>query len=115
MPDLSSDQENGKNRRAHPRAKLSVPVEMYLQDSDAPLRAATADLSLNGCYIESIFPFPVGSTLELKIQLEGTLLVLATVVTRDPQVGNVIRFEKMLPEDVEELKAFIEAAEKKEE
>jgi len=38
--------------------------------------------------------------------------VQAKVVTCDPQVGNGIQFTKMLPEDIEELKAFIAAAEK---
>jgi transposase InsO family protein len=73
-----------------------------------------ADLSLTGCYIETIFPWPIGTNLELKLQLDGTLLVLATVVTCDPQVGNGIQFTKMLPEDINELRSFLEAAEKAE-
>lgn len=100
------------NRRNHSRLKMRVPVEIYTEGSSSPLRGATSDLSLSGCYIESIFPLPVGTALELKLQLEGTLLVLATVATSDPQVGNGIQFSKMLPEDVEELRAFLEAAEK---
>ncbi len=55
---------------------------------------------------------PVGTHLELKLRLDDTLLVLATVVTSDPQVGNGIQFNKMLPEDLDELRAFLEAAEK---
>jgi c-di-GMP-binding flagellar brake protein YcgR len=98
-------------RREASRLKLRVPVEIYTESSNSPIRGATSDLSLGGCYIESIFPFPVGTELELKLQLEGTLLVLATVVTCDPQVGNGIHFGKMLPEDIEELQAFIAAAE----
>jgi len=46
------------------------------------------------------------------LQANSTLLIVATVVTKDPQVGNGIQFTKMLPEDIEELKAFIAAAEK---
>jgi hypothetical protein len=52
--------------------------------------------------------------VELKLQLEDTLLVLATVVTCDPQVGNGIRFSRMLPEDLEQLSVFLEAAEQRE-
>lgn len=48
----------------------------------------------------------------MKLQIDGTLMVLATVVTSDPQVGNGIKFTRMLPEDIEELRAFIETAEK---
>ena len=99
-------------RRENPRLKIKVPVELYLEGKDTPYRTATSDLSLHGCYIETIFPFPVGTVLELKLQLTGTLLVLAIVATSDPQVGNGIKFTKMLPEDVDELRAFLDAAEK---
>jgi len=102
----------GNERRGSARLKVRVPVEIYTEGSTAPLRGATSDLSLSGCYIESIFPFPVGTQLELKLQLEGTLLVAATVVTSDPQVGNGIHFSRMLPEDIEELRAFLENVEK---
>jgi len=99
-------------RRENPRFKIKVPVEIYLEGKDTPYRTATSDLSLHGCYIETIFPFPVGIVLELKLQLTCTLLVLATVATSDPQVGNGIKFTKMLPEDIDELRAFLDAAEK---
>jgi c-di-GMP-binding flagellar brake protein YcgR len=97
-------------RRERPRVKVKVPVELYLENSESHIRGATADLSLSGCYIETMFPLPIGTTLELKLQVgEDTLLVLAKVVTCDPQVGNGMQFTQMLPEDVEELCAFLEA------
>ena len=99
-----------QNRRQTPRVKVSVPVELYAESSDIPIRGATLDLSLSGCYIETFFPFPIGTTLEIKLQVDGTLLVAATVVTCDPQVGNGIRFDRMLPEDLEELQAYLQAA-----
>lgn len=101
-------------RRGFQRLKLHVPVELYTEDSESPIRGATADLSLGGCYIETIFPFPIGTELEMKLQLEDTLLVLGLVVTCDPQVGNGIRFTRILPDDVEQLKTFLESAEKTE-
>jgi hypothetical protein len=101
-------------RRQYPRSKVTIPFELRLEDSDAPMRGATADLSLSGCYIETMFPFPIGTNVELKLQLEGTLLVLGSVITSDPQVGNGIQFTKMLPEDMEELRAYLEAEEEKE-
>jgi c-di-GMP-binding flagellar brake protein YcgR len=99
-----------QRRRAYLRLKLSVPVEVQTEASETPIRGATADLAMGGCYVETMFPFPVGTKLDLKLQLEGTLLIEALVVTSDPQVGNGIEFTKMLPEDREELKAYLEAA-----
>jgi hypothetical protein len=97
-------------RRACSRIKVKVPVELFAPDSDVPQRGATSDLSEIGCYIETMFPFPVGTTLEMSLQLDGTLLAVGKVVTCDPQVGNGIEFAKMLPEDQEELRAYVKAA-----
>jgi hypothetical protein len=102
------------DRRDSARQKVKAPVELYTEDSDSPIRGATTDLSLSGCYIETLFPFPIGTRVDLKLQANETLLVVGTVVTCDPQVGNGIQFLKMLPEDVEELHAFLEAQEKSE-
>jgi len=75
------------DRRGRPRIKVSVPVELCIEGSEFPIRGATSDISLSGCYMETIFPVAVGTTLELKLQVDGTLLFLAKVVTCDPQVG----------------------------
>jgi hypothetical protein len=99
-------------RREEIRLKVKVPVELHLPNKHAPQRGATADLSLNGCYIESFLPLPKGTVVQLKLQLNRTIVVSGTVVTSDPQVGNGIRFDGMLPADNQELRAFLEAAQK---
>src|SRR5580704_6967460 len=103
------------DRRESPRLKVRVPIEIEVEGGSSPIRGATADLSAGGCYLETMFPFPLGTTLDLKLQLENTLLVAATVVTCDPQVGNGIRFERMLPEDREELQKYLETLEQADE
>jgi hypothetical protein len=105
-----SASDHQPERRARQRIKVKVPIELFLPDSDIPRRGATSDLSEIGCYIETMFPFPVGTTLEMSLQLDGTLLAVGKVVTCDPQVGNGIEFTRMLPEDQEELQAYVKAA-----
>ena len=95
-------------RRDHARIKIKVPVELHFENNDTPYRCATADLSLLGCYIETMFPFPVDTPVELKLEANNTLLILGRIVTSDPQVGNGVQFVKMLPEDIEELRLFLE-------
>ena len=92
------------------RIKVKAPVELHVPGNDVPLRCATSDLSETGCYIESIFPFPVATVFEMSLEINGTILAVGTVVTRDPQVGNGIKFTKMLPEDQEQLRNYVEAA-----
>ena len=101
---------NRNDRREYARIKVSVPVAIQTDADGRRIRGNTADLSLGGCYIETIFPFPIGTNLDLQLSIETTVLIAATVVTCDPQVGNGIRFIRMLQEDREALKAFLEAA-----
>ena len=105
---MSNQQPSPK--RSSPRVKVSVPVELRVPGNDIPHRGATADISESGCYIESIFPHPIGTVLEMSLQLNETILAVGTVVTCDPQVGNGVKFTKMLSEDQEELHKYVEAA-----
>ena len=101
-----------QNRRKFPRLKVSVPIELRPEGSQFPIRGATSDLSLTGCYVEMTFTFPVATVLEIRLQLGEPTPALATVVTCDTQVGNGITFTKMLPEDQDRLRSYLEAAEK---
>lgn len=103
------------DRRKYQRMKLSVPVVLEPTETEgSPIRCATTDLSEGGCYIETIFPLPVGTHLDLQLSIGNTVLIAATVVTSDPQVGNGIGFMRMLPEDREALEAFLKAAQQAE-
>jgi hypothetical protein len=103
------------DRSKYERIKLSVPVVIHTDAGGSPIRGATADLSLGGCYIETIFPLPNGTNLDLQLSIGNTVLIAAAVVACDPQVGNGIRFISMLPEDRETLEAFLKAAQQAQE
>ncbi len=105
-----------KERREFPRIKVNVPLEIETEASASPIRCATADLSLSGCYVETIYPFPIGTHMDLQLSIGTTILIaVGTVVSCDPQVGNGIKFIRMLPEDRETMKAFLEATQKEQE
>jgi len=93
-------------RRKNPRCKLSVPAGIHTETSAAPLHCATSDLSLGGCYIETMYPFTAGTCPDLK--LAGTLLVSAKVITCDPQFGRGIQFLRMLPQVEVTLRKFLD-------
>ncbi len=98
-------------RREHARLKVSVPVELRAKASEIPVRFHTADLSLGGCYIEMMFTLEIGTDLDMTLEIgDSTLLAAGKVVTRDQNVGNGIRFTRMLPEDHEELDRFLQVA-----
>jgi hypothetical protein len=53
-----------------------------------------------------MFTLAKDTKLEITLKIDGTLLALGTVVTCDPNVGNGIKFTKILPEDQEELRRY---------
>lgn len=101
-----------QERREHTRLKVRVPVELRTEACETPIRFETADLSLSGCYIEMMFSLEVGTELDMTLQIgDSTLLAIGKVVTCDRNVGNGIRFTRMLPEDREELDHFLHGVE----
>jgi c-di-GMP-binding flagellar brake protein YcgR len=99
-----------EERRQHKRFNVRVPVELRVQGTDSPIRGETADLSLGGLYLETMFTFGIGTELDISLQLEeSTILAVGRVVTCYPTVGNGIQFLRMLPEDREELGHFLDA------
>ncbi len=57
-----------------------------------------------------MFTLERGAQLEMTFDIGERILVLGRVVTCDPHVGNGIEFSKILPEDEEELRHYLEAA-----
>jgi hypothetical protein len=96
-------------KRGRTRVKVSVPIELTPEGSEAPLRTETADLSVRGCYIEMLFTLPVGTQVRVTLQAGGsTILTTGKIVTRDPNVGNGIEFTSVTDKDSETLRQFIE-------
>jgi c-di-GMP-binding flagellar brake protein YcgR len=99
-----------EERRKSRRVKVSVPVEIHVDGKAAPLHCATSDINLGGCHVECMYPFPAGTHLELKLQVADTVLIEPKVVTCDPQFGNGIAFDRMLPEDGGKPVKFMDSA-----
>ena len=56
-----------RERRAHPRYPFTAGAEVMDARSGARLNARVSDLSLGGCYVDSISPFTVGTEVKLRI------------------------------------------------
>src|SRR5256885_2307984 len=95
-----------KDRRKHPRLKIQAPIEFNAERSRI-LRSATADLSLGGCYLEMMFTFPVGTILEISLQLGHIVRARAIVVSRELRVGNGIQFINISTLDQQAIRNFI--------
>jgi hypothetical protein len=99
----SHDQE----RRRYPRVKATIPVELICAGK-SPMRTATDEISLCGCYIEMMFTIEVGTKLELVFSLNQERVgAMGLVVTKHPQVGNGIDFIDMEPKNRLRLGEYI--------
>lgn len=88
----------GINRRRRQRHKVSFHLELRDERNDVPLRVAATDISGNGCYIETLTPFPVGTNLKVQFWIEEERINSTAVVrTCDPAVGMGIEFVGLTP------------------
>jgi hypothetical protein len=99
--------QHGPERRRHPRIKVKIPLELH-SSGQPPMRTSTEEISICGCYIETMFTMDVGTKLELVFSLQSSTLILQGVVTtKYPQVGNGIEFLDVAPEARQRLADFL--------
>ena len=80
-------------RRRHPRFRCDGGVQILTRESSYTVAARLADLSLGGCYAEIMSPYPVGTEVELEVQVAGRSLHASGVMrTSHPHFGNGIEF-----------------------
>jgi len=99
-----------QERRRFPRVQSAVAIELRHAGSTAPLRVTTSEISLSGCYVESMFTLDVGTPLEIVMWVDGQkIMAKGVVATKYPQVGNGIDLKEMKAEDRGKLEAFLKA------
>lgn len=65
-----SPAEEGPDRRRNPRYPFTAMAEVSELDSQTRIAGRCSDLACNGCYIDSISPFPVGSVVRVRLERE---------------------------------------------
>lgn len=108
---MTDTAQHDSERRRHRRVKAKIPVEIRWVNS-TPMRTAVEEISLCGCYIETMFTMEVGTRLSLVFSCgDHSIATDAVVATKYPQVGNGIDFVDMAPEDRLKLERFLSEAE----
>ena len=94
MPEVMAE------RRAAPRYSLVLAAEITELASGARLSARTSDVSLSGCYIDTLNPSPAGSSIRIALRTSNeTLEIAGKVVYISPGLGMGVRFETPIPPD----------------
>jgi hypothetical protein len=98
------------NRRHWHRHKISLPLEIRAERINAPSRINATDVSGNGCYVENMLPFPLGTVLRLDFYLDSERVKITAVVrTCDPGVGNGIEFTGMPADTKARMQSYLDS------
>jgi hypothetical protein len=97
------------NRRKFARHKISFPLELRDERVNTPLRVNATDISGNGCYVETVMPLAVGTSLRVDLWLGDERLSPSAIVrTRDPGVGMGIEFTGLPEETKKRFQAHLD-------
>jgi len=85
-----------RERRAAERFPFIVTAEAEEMDSGARLPARTSDLSLTGCFLDTLNPFPAGTRTRIRLtQREQTFDALGVVAYAQMGMGMGVAFTQL--------------------
>jgi hypothetical protein len=95
----------GKERRVFMRHTCRIEAVVTIEGTDLSTPTIVSDLSLGGCYLEMLSPFPKATLIELTMNPTNmTLRVHGEVRTSQSGMGMGISFTGLTPEDFEKLR-----------
>jgi hypothetical protein len=76
--------------------------------SEIRVKARTSDLSLTGCYMDTINPLPAGTEVKLLLTHSGaTVEAYGRVIHAQPNMGMGIAFSEITPENKSVLEKWL--------
>jgi hypothetical protein len=100
----------GQERRLATRCPFSATSIVIEAHSDTRLQARCSDLSLEGCYLDTLNPFPEGTSVLLQMRNEGkTFESVARVSCSQVGMGMGLVFQNPAPEQVYVLVGWLGA------
>jgi hypothetical protein len=86
--------------RREPRHPFFASVELLDSKMDTRIAARTGDLSLHGCYVDTMNPFPADANVRITItHMEEKFTAIGKVAHSKPNVGMGISFTEIAPQD----------------
>lgn len=99
-----------QNRRS-PKCPLTASVELIDVQTNARFKTRTSDVSVVGCYLDTMSPLPLGTKVRLKISHCDLMITVSGVIAQSqPNMGMGIRFIDISLDDHEILEAWLVAA-----
>jgi hypothetical protein len=97
------------NRRKFLRHRISFPIELRDERVNTPMRVNATDISGNGCYVETIMPLPIATSLKVDLWIDQEHVSSSAIVrTRDPGVGMGIEFTGLTEDTKKRLQGHLD-------
>jgi hypothetical protein len=102
-----------RERRRTPRYLFIASAELYEEHSEVRVASRVSELSLHGCYLDMMNPFPPGTIILLKIFAgDLTFQSKARVIYATQNVGAGVAFLDVEPKYEYMIKRWMEEAAK---
>jgi len=91
--------------------RTGLVLDVWYEGENGRGETRIADLSVQGAYIETITPLPIGSTFKLVFVLPDSMVIetQSTVVRHEPQHGMGVKFISLSQEQRNYIRQFIHA------
>jgi PilZ domain-containing protein len=100
-----------EERRREPRFPFIAAAHVQDEANGSRLPSRISDLSLHGCYVDIINPFPNGTSVQIKIFTEThEFEAPATVVYNHPHLGMGLLFRQVNAESMAVLNSWLPEA-----
>lgn len=87
------------DHRLAPRSPFLTEAEVMETPAGTWLKTRLSDLSLRGCYVDTLHPLPIGTRIRLRIVRNDIILeALATIIYSQPRLGMGVFFAQPSPE-----------------
>ena len=102
-----------QERRRMPRYSFIATAEIVEERSEARIATRVSELSLQGCYLDMMNPFPTGTMVLVKISAGDAFFeAKAKIVYSHPNMGAGVGFLEVAPPSQEALERWLDGAEK---
>jgi hypothetical protein len=105
---VTKEPVQGDERRKDARFSVSASAEMLELSTRTRLTGRASDLGPGGCYIDTVSPFPVGTSLALNLTSENhSVQAKVNVVYAQIGMGMGLAFTEMTAKEKENLTAWL--------
>jgi PilZ domain len=103
-----------REKRRTPRYIFFAAAELLEEKSDVRVASRVSELSLHGCYLDMMNPFPVDTPILLKIWTEETTVfhTRGKIIYAQPNIGAGVQFGDVEPKCLAILQHWLAEAAK---